>query len=193
MTTNRPSLDNAVERWQILAERVLVERPPWLRLCEQTVRLPDGRIVDDFLVAQAPPYATVFGLRPDGLVVAVEEYKHGPGRTVLKLPAGFLNEGETPIEGARRELLEETGYVAESWHFLGSFFDDGNRGMSQGFHFLATGLRQVAQPDAGDLATVRPLLLSPEDIRRAVLDGWVGESGTAAAILLALDRLNHTT
>lgn len=177
--------------WHILHERLLLERPPWLRVTEQRVALPDGRIIDGYVKCEAPPYCSTLGVRPDGLIVAVEEYKHGPGRVVLKLPAGFLEPGEAPLAAARRELLEETGYSAEDWRFLGAFHDDGNRGMSLGHHFLATGLRQIAEPAAGDLAPVRPLLLTPGQLRQAVREGRVGESGTAAAILLGLDALER--
>ncbi|MCO6450379.1 MAG: NUDIX hydrolase [Caldilineales bacterium] len=179
------------ENWRVLAEETLVERPPWLRMTEQSVQLPDGRIIDDFTYIHAPAYASVFGVRPDGLIVAVEEYKHGPGRVVVKMPSGFVEPGEEPLAAAKRELLEEAGYVADEWHFLGAFHDDGNRGMSQGYHYFASGLRQAAEPDANDLSVVRPMLLTPAELRQAVLQGRVGESGAAVSILLGLDALEN--
>ena len=88
--------------WQVLAERVLVERPPWLRLSEQDVRLPDGRMIEGYLVAQAPPYAIIFAVDGDGRIVTVEEYKHGPGLVVVHLPAGYMETGEDPLLAAQR-------------------------------------------------------------------------------------------
>lgn len=179
----------STEGWKVLHQRVLVERPPWLRLIEQRVQLDDGRVIDGYLLIEAPAYVAIFGVREDGLIVAVEEYRHGLGRTTLKLPAGYLEPDEPPLLAAQRELLEETGYAAAAWRFLGAFHNDGNRGMSRGHYFLATGLRQVAAPRAGDLAAVRPLLLTAAELRQALRDGRVGESSAAAAMFLGLDAL----
>lgn len=175
--------------WKILSEKLILDRPPWLRVYDQTVQLPDGRVIPGYLRAEAPAYVAIFGLRPDGLVVAVEEYKHGPSRVVLKLPAGILDPGEEALAAAQRELLEETGYQAETWQLLAITHDDGNRGMSVGHHYFATGLRQVAHPDAGDLAEVRPVLLTIDELRRALYDGRVGTTGAAASIMFGLCHL----
>ena len=172
--------------WKVLREELILDRPPWLRVYEQDVLLPDGRVITDYLRAEAPSYVAIFGLRPDGLVVAVEEYKHGLGRVTLKLPAGIIDAGEDALTAARRELLEETGYEAEDFRLLAVTHDDGNRGMSLGHHFLATGLHQVAEPDAGDLAEVKPVLMTPDELRRALLSGRVGATGAAASIMFGL-------
>ncbi len=177
--------------WKVLRERLILDRPPWLRVYEQDVQLPDGRIVTDYLRAEAPSYVAVFGVRPDGLVVAIEEYKHGPGRVVLKVPAGMMDPGEDALAAARRELLEETGYEAETFRLLAVTHDDGNRGMSVGHHFLATGLRQVAEPDAGDLAEVKPVLMTTASLRDALFDGRVGATGAAASIMFGLCALSQ--
>ena len=183
--------DNATSphAWKILRRKLILDRPPWLRVHEMDVELPDGRIIEDYLLAEAPPYVAVFGVRPDGLVVAIEEYKFGPNRVVLKVPAGVLDPGEDALEAARRELLEETGYEARDFWLLAVTHDDGNRGMSVGHHFLATGLRQVAEPDAGDLAEVKPVLMTPAELRRALYDGRVGTTGAAASIMFGLCAL----
>jgi len=57
----------------------------------------------------------------------------------LQLPAGYLEDGEEPEACARRELLEETGYVADEWESLGAYCPDGNRGFGQAPFFLARG------------------------------------------------------
>lgn len=184
-----PDNASSPHAWNVLRENLILDRPPWLRVYEQDVLLPDGRIITDYLKAEAPAYVAVFGLRPDGLVVAIEEYKHGPGRVVLKVPAGIMDPGEDALTAARRELLEETGYKADSFRLLAVTHDDGNRGMSVGHHFLATGLRQVAEPDAGDLAEVKPVLMTPAALRQALYNGRVGTTGAAASIGFGLCAL----
>ena len=178
------------ERWQVVSERLLLDRAPWLRVSEQTLRLPDGRLVHGFLHAESPPYAMVLGVRKDGKVVAIEEYKHGPGAAVvLHLPAGYLEPGEEPLAAAQREFWEETGYEAHAWTYLGALYEDGNRGMSLGHYFLAQDARQVNAPDPGDLAEIRPLLLTPSELRAAIRAGCMGTAGAVACALMGLDAL----
>ena len=163
----------------MVSERLLLDRPPWLRVTEQTVRLPDGSLVHGFLHAEGPPYAMALAVREDGKVVAIEEYKHGPGRVVLHLPAGYLEPGEEPLAAAQRELREETGYEAGVWTSLGALYEDGNRGMSMGHHFLAQNARQVAPP----LLATCPLSTrcsSPAELRAAIHTGHMGTTDAVA-------------
>ncbi len=176
-------------RWQILKERLLLDKRPWLRVVEQTVRLPDGEVIDDYLLAEAPSYAIIFPVLPDGRIIAVEEYKHGIGRVIWQLPAGILEPDEDPLLGAKRELLEETGYEAGQWQPMGSYYDDSNRGMSLGYYFFATDLVQVAKPDAGDLDEVRPIVLTPAEMRAAIDNGRVAAAGVVASMMLGLERM----
>jgi len=183
MTQNR--------RWKILKERLLLDKRPWLRVVEQTVRLPDGEVIDDYLLAEAPDYAIIFPVLPDGRILAVEEYKHGIGRVIWQLPAGILEPDEDPLLGAKRELLEETGYEAGEWQAMGSFYDDSNRGMSLGHYFFATDLKQVAEANAGDLDEVRPIIVTPTELRAAIHDGRVAAAGVVASMMLGLERMEQ--
>ena len=177
--------------WKVLRDRVILDRRPWFVVREETVRLPDGRVVDDFLKIDALPYVAIFGVREDGRVVAVQEYKHGPGRVALHPPAGFMEPDEDPLAAAQRELLEETGYAAREWRLMGRFHTDGNRGMSLGHYFFAAGLRQTAEPRANDLSEVTPILLTPDELHARVLEGAVLTTGAAACFLLGLSWLQR--
>ena len=171
--------------WETLARREVVDRRPWVRLWAEDVRLPDGRVIEDFSTIDLPDYVVVVALTPEGQVVVERNYKHGPRRVCINLPAGYLERDESPLAAARRELLEETGYVAEEWVSLGSFANDGNRGCGQGFFFLARGARRVAAPDAGDLEELVIGLLRPDELAQAVRSGEVAILSIAAAIGLA--------
>jgi ADP-ribose pyrophosphatase len=102
------------------------------------------------------------------------------------LPAGYVEQGEDPLAAARRELLEETGYVADEWVSLGSFTNNGNRGCGVGHLFRARQAQKVAEPDAGDLEEMEIGLMGLDEVIDAVRRGDVAVLSVAAAIGLAV-------
>ena len=86
-----------------------------------TVSLPDGtvRVYD---LVQHNPSITVIPVTNEGQILFVRQYRMGAEETLLELPAGVLDEGEDPMEGARRELREETGMDAGELKLLGKAY-----------------------------------------------------------------------
>lgn len=173
-------------RWETLARREVVDARPWVRVWADDLRLPDGRVIQGFATIELPDYAVVVALTPGGDVVIERNYKHGPRRVCLNLPAGYLEPGEAPLAAAQRELLEETGYVADEWVPLGRFTTDGNRGCGTASLFLARGARQVAPPQAHDLEVLTIDLLPLDELAQTVRRGEVAILSIAAAIGLAV-------
>ena len=153
--------------WQILGARELLARPPRLRVSAETVRLPDGRTIDDFYRVQLVDYAQIIAEAPDGRFLMIRQYKHGARRVSLTFPAGGLDPGEPALEAARRELLEEAGAVAESWRALGSYVVAGNAGVATMHLFRAAGVRQIQPPDSGDLEEMELLWLDRDQLKAA--------------------------
>ncbi len=172
--------------WEVVARREVADRRPWLRLWAEDVRLPDGRLVEGFSTLEMPDYAVVVALTPDGQAVISRNYKHGPRRVCINLPAGYLNPGEAPLDAAKRELLEETGYAADEWLALSTTVENGNRGSGNAHLFLARGARQVMQPDADDLEELQIDVMPLATLAAAVRSGEVAVLSCAAAIGLAI-------
>ena len=149
------------------------------------VRLPDGRVVDDYHQIELQEYAVTYAVTAEKEVVAIRSYKHGAGKVSLVLPAGAVEDGEQPLTCAQRELLEETGYASNDWELLGSFVVNGNYGCGEAHLFVARTAQQVTEPDAGDLESMEVILLQPDEILDAVRRGEVAGLGSVAAIALA--------
>jgi ADP-ribose pyrophosphatase len=179
--------------WETLDRRRALAGSPWLEVWLETVRLPDGRLVEDYYTLTQPDYVVVFAVASADRVVGLWRYKHGPRRVNLGLPAGYVEPGEAPLAAARRELLEETGYRAETWRHLGTFAVDGNRGMGRAHIYLARQLRAAAEPAPEDLEELRLELIGLEDLARHLEAGDVATLGAAAAVALGLNALSHAT
>ena len=130
--------------WQVLTETTLLDRR-WLRLREQRVKLSNGHEIEQFHVIDGPDWAAVVALTPNDELVMVRQYRHGAGALSLELPAGVIEATESPARAAERELLEETGYVAESWHSLVVVHPEPARHTNRAHFFVALGARPVAQ------------------------------------------------
>jgi ADP-ribose pyrophosphatase len=176
--------------WQVLSTRTLFDASPWFRVVADDLLLPDGRSVEGFYRIEALDFVMVFPLADDGRTLALHGYKHGPGRVIFQLPAGYMDRAdESPLDCAKRELLEETGYRADGWTSLGSLSVNGNRGMGRAHLFLARGLRAVAEPDSGDLEALDLKWLSSSALRRLWRAGEFDNGTTTALIGLALDEI----
>lgn len=155
---------------------------------EEHIRLPDGRLVDDFYTIRLRNFVAVVPFTSDGRVVMVRHYRHGPRRMTHSLPSGFIEGDESPVEAARRELMEETGFVADDWTALGTYVVDGNRRCGEEHVFVATGLRLAAKPSSGDLAESTVEMKTIEETIEMLSSGDISELASACGIALALLR-----
>ncbi|MEI7590000.1 MAG: NUDIX hydrolase [Deltaproteobacteria bacterium] len=78
-----------------------------------TARSPRTGKTHDFYVLESSAWVNVIPITKDGEVVLVEQYRHGTRDITIEIPGGMVEADDTPIQAARRELLEETGYDAE--------------------------------------------------------------------------------
>ncbi len=171
--------------WEILSRQAVYDASPWIRVERQRIRLPDGRVIDDYHQLLLPDYAIVFAETDDGRVIMQRQYKHGVGGVTLTLPGGLLRPGEDALLGAQRELLEETGYEAPDWRSLGQFVQNSNYGGSRGHLFAARAARWVVAPDAGDLEEIEVVMMSRAEVVAALGRNEIQVSSFAAAIAMA--------
>jgi len=73
-----------------------------------------------FSILEAPDWVNVIAVTEENNIVLVEQYRYGTQVPTLELPGGVCDPGETPLITSKRELLEETGFTADEWIYLGS-------------------------------------------------------------------------
>jgi 8-oxo-dGTP pyrophosphatase MutT (NUDIX family) len=111
--------DPSIVPWTALGEEDLGAYP--IFALSRTIRSnPDTGRDHLFYRLDAPDWVNVIALTTSGRLVLVEQYRHGTDEVTLEIPGGAVDPGESPLEAAQRELEEETGYRAASWHLLGS-------------------------------------------------------------------------
>ena len=158
----------------------------FLKIEEHTVEFPDGRIVEGWGWVDSPSFINVVPVTTTGHIICLRQAKYAVEGMSLSAPGGYLEPGEEPLAAARRELLEETGYVAANWYALGSFAVDGNRGNGTAHFFLATGATWLQPITADDLEAQELLLLTRDEVAHALTAGKFKVLPWAACVALAL-------
>jgi ADP-ribose pyrophosphatase YjhB (NUDIX family) len=118
----------------VFSDRKTVFETPWFKILAGAGDKPH-------YVLQCPDFASVVALDPQGRLLLVRQFRHGAGQTTLEVPAGHVEEGETPEEAARKELLEETGHEADSFELLGMLSPSTARFTNRLWCFFANGVR----------------------------------------------------
>jgi ADP-ribose pyrophosphatase len=186
-----PEDDSSSRDWKLVSQEVIYQCLPFLSLQKQVILLPDGRKIDDYHYLQMPEASVISAMTADDKVILLEGYKHGPGRISTFLPGGQVDDGETPLLAAQRELLEETGYESDHWFSLGSYVPHSNYGCGRAHLFRAMNARRVSEPNSGDLGETEVRVLDFNNILKLVKQGKIDSLSTVAAIMLTV-HLAHS-
>jgi ADP-ribose pyrophosphatase len=157
--------------WTVLNERTVFDAPPFLHIAAETIRLPNGRTVENYYRVRMPDVATIYAETEQRQVVILRSYRHGIRSTCLGFPGGHLVPDEPPLDAAQRELREETGYEATAWRLLGTYVTNANHRCQTNHFFHATGCRPTTAPDSSDLEETEIILMTSADLDVALAQG----------------------
>lgn len=123
------------------------------------------RFYDDYVVIV--PHSSTFE------VFIQKQYKPGVKKVCYGFPAGFIKDGEQPIEAAKRELFEEAGVKAKVWKEVGTYFDNVSVSPAKFTIFFASGLeRAVIHPNPDiDEAKIMNLTVQAKTLKKYKMPG----------------------
>jgi len=160
-----------------------------LTLKEDEVQLPDGRTALREYVLH-PGGSMVVPLFEDFSLLFERQFRYPVGNHFLELPAGKVDRGEAPLAAARRELFEETGYVAERWHHLATLYPSVGYSNERVDLFLAQGLKHEGHPGE-DGEFIECVRIGIDEALELVVHGEVTEAKTILGIFWA-DRIRRS-
>jgi len=147
----RGEVRDAYDPGELLDRAIRYDGRIWSVVTE-SVRLPDGMVVERDIVDH-PGAVGIVALDSDDRVLLIRQYRQPVGGYLFELPAGLRDvAGEHPLATAQRELMEEAGYSAASWHVLVDFFNSPG-GSTEAFRcYLARDLVEVdgGRPRTGE-------------------------------------------
>lgn len=130
----------------------------------------NGKIIRA-VILHAPDWVNVVAVTPENHVVTVSQYRFGSGEITTEIPAGLVENGETPLETARRELREETGYISEDWETLGFVEPNPAYLDNRCYLFLARNAVKAGEKALEPGEDIRVKIMALEELREEIAAG----------------------
>jgi 8-oxo-dGTP pyrophosphatase MutT (NUDIX family) len=172
---------NEEKKWTILSSEYIIRRP-WLTARRDVAQLPDGRINHEYYVLEYPDWVNIIAITEDGEFVLERQYRHGLGNTCFELPCGVIEDGETPLEAAKRELLEETGYAGGTWQEWMTLSPNPATSNNLAHSFLAVGVTRVSDQHLDPTEDIDVYLKSPAYVRQLLEENQILQALMAAPL-----------
>ena len=131
--------------------------------------------IDDFYVLEYPNWINVIAITDEGKFIIEEQYRHGIQEICYELCAGVCEEGETPLEAAKRELLEETGYSGGDWKLFAKSAPNANSMNNICYTFIAKGVKSMKEPEPESTEDIKVHLYTLSEIKDILIKNQIIE------------------
>ncbi len=172
--------------------KIISSRHPMPKFRVDNCELPNGKPYKAF-VLEFDSWANILAITKNNEVVLVRQYRHGVQELSLELPGGVVDEGESPLEGAKRELLEETGYQAGQIIEVGRLYPNPAIQRNTLYCYLATDVEWVGEQDLDESEEIDVELVPLDEVVEMVRTGKFRHALNVAVIFHALIHLKKLT
>lgn len=142
-----------------------------------------GGYIPDYYLLEYPDWINVVAVTPGGDLVLIRQYRHGIGGVHYELCAGCVDPGESPLEAAQRELLEETGYGGGDWQLLMTLSANPSTHANRNYSFVALGVEKVREQALELTEEIAVHVVSPHEALALLDTGQFMQSLHAAPLL----------
>ena len=168
--------------WKVI-QRELIFQNPWIELHQDKVETRTGKVMDYTWYKSTDVAVIVPFLEKDNLVM-IRQYRYPLGKVLLEFPAGHIEHGEAAANAAKRELLEETGYIAKSIDYMYTYHPSVSKSSQLVYIFRACDLiKEKANHDGGE-EIIRTEIISVEELENMIRQRRIKSAGTLLAYLI---------
>lgn len=151
--------------WEVINSEYLY-RKPWLTARRDHVKLPTGAEIHDFYVLEYPDFCNVIAITKDGKFLMERQYRHAQRLTAFEIPAGCVEKGEDPMEAAKRELYEETGFGGGKWQHFMTVSPNAGACTNTSYTYLAFGVERLSTQHLENSEDIQVVLLEEDEVVR---------------------------
>jgi len=174
----------SLKPWKILSSKYL---HPRFRL--DTCELPNGKMLDA-IIFEFRSWANILAITKDREVVLIRQYRHGVQDFLWEIPGGVVEDGEDPMEGVKRELLEEIGYTTARFIETGRLYPNPAIQTNTLYCFLALDVEKVGDQHLDDGEDIEVHLIPLDELFAMTKRGEFPHALQVAALFQAFAYLD---
>ena len=184
--SHKPRMKKVAKRkgpFRLLGTRE-VYKNPWIQVQEDHVIRPDGKR-GIFGFTSAHPGVSIVAIDKQGYCCLIKEYGYAIGRATIKLMAGAIDRGETPLQAAKRECLEESCMGGGTWRYLGNIHYYPTIFKTKEHLYLALGVEKRQAQSEEEKSLIQVIRIPFQKTVHMALTGKIDGAESIAAILKA--------
>ena len=175
-------------KWRKLSS-AYIHKGPWATLRSDRCEMPNGHIVEDYYVLEYNNWVNAVAITENNRILMVHQYRHAAGIVSLEIPGGVIDEGETPEEALRRELLEETGYQFDNFELLCTIYANPSTANNQTRCYLAQGGKKVQRQHLDVQEELIVETFTIPQVKKLLLNNKIAQSLHCTGLFYALNKL----
>ncbi len=175
-------------KWKKNSEQSIVKASVFEYLKVSQTSSNSGK-TGQFDVLKCRNWVNMVALTPNEEVVLVKQYRVGTDEITLEIPGGVIHTGEDVLVGAKRELEEETGYLAKDWTLLGSVDVNPAFMNNKCYTYLASGCEKLREQNLDPFEEIEVITVPLKDIPQLIKEGRISHSLVVSAFFLLNNRI----
>lgn len=177
--------DKELLPWTIRSSDHIVQSP-WMNLRADVCETAAGQVIDPFYVIESSDWVHIIPFDHEGRLLVTKQYRHGNQDIQWEIPCGCVDGDEAPLAAAQRELLEETGCIAESYRELPAIFANPARQDNRIHAYLANGVTVQCEQKLDATEEIQFEFMEVQTVMEHIRRGRFQNALLVASLMMAL-------
>lgn len=175
-------------RWKMLSSKY-VYRDRWFHARADSCEFPDGRIIEPYYVVELPDWCNAIVVTKEERIILVRQYRYPVDQVTFELPGGVIEKNEKPLDAAKREMEEETGYTSDDIEFLLQVAPNPAINNNTAYFFLARNAYPTVSKNMDEFEDIDVVSYSKEELWQLLKENKIQHGVQVGPLYAALVRL----
>lgn len=177
-----------MKKWKTLSSKIPFDNK-WFKVQQDTVKLPNGKIVDDYFMWKEGDIVLIVAMTKNNEVVLVKQYKHASNEVMVEVPAGYVDKENNPESAAKRELEEETGFTSKKFTHIATLTNNPTKVISNIYIYLAKDVEKTTSIKLDETEDIEVIVKPYKEVVKMILNGEIWVTGSISALFLIFKKL----